>query len=149
MDKIEKEVLVRAPRAKVWAALTDVKRLSKWFHIDMHGDIKPGGMLRGEVVIEKFKGAKFEATVERVEPERALSWRWHPFAVEKGVDYSSEPTTLVEFTLSDAEGGTRLQLVESGFDKIPAARRAKAFEMNGGGWTEVTASIARDVGEQR
>jgi uncharacterized protein YndB with AHSA1/START domain len=61
------------------------------------------------------------------------------------VDYSAEPTTLVEFTLQDAEGGTALTIVESGFDRIPLARRAEAFRMNDQGWAGQMKNLERHV----
>jgi uncharacterized protein YndB with AHSA1/START domain len=82
-----------------------------------------------------YEGRAFEVTVDRVEPERLFSFRWHPFAVDPAVDYSSEPTTLVVFDLQEVEGGTLLTITESGFDGIPLARRAQAFTANEGGWT--------------
>ena len=78
-----------------------------------------------------------------VEPETRFAYRWHPFAIDPAVDYSAEPTTLIEFTLAEAEGGTLLTIVESGFDAIPAARRAKAFAMNGEGWAIQLEQVAR------
>jgi uncharacterized protein YndB with AHSA1/START domain len=85
---------------------------------------------------KRYEGMPFEFSVEKIEPERAISFRWHPYAIEPGVDYSGEPTTLIEFTLDDAPGGVLLTIVESGFDRIPLARRAKAFEANEGGWSK-------------
>ena len=80
-----------------------------------------------------------------MEPEKLLSWRWHPAAVEANVDYSAEPTTLVVFELKDAEGGTLLSVVESGFDDIPPQRRLDAFRMNSGGWDEQMKNIEKHV----
>jgi uncharacterized protein YndB with AHSA1/START domain len=83
--------------------------------------------------------------VERMDEPRLFAFRWHPYAVESGVDYSAEPTTLVEFRLDEVAGGTRLTVVESGFDRIPAARRDEAFRMNEGGWAEQLLNIERHV----
>ena len=85
------------------------------------------------------------AVVEQVQPEQLLSYRWHPYAVEPGVDYADEPTTLVEFHLADVADGTQLTVVESGFDRIPPERRATAFRMNDQGWAEQLTHIARYV----
>jgi len=79
--------------------------------------------------------------VERVEPERLFSFRWHPYAVEPGFDYSQEPTTLVKFELEDMENGTLLKVSESGFDHIPQTRRLKAFRMDSRGWDEQMSNI--------
>jgi hypothetical protein len=68
---------------------------------------------------------------------------WHPFAVDGGVDYGNEPTTLVEFTLSETADGVLLRIVESGFDAIPQSRRADAFEANSGGWAKQTELVRK------
>jgi len=65
---------------------------------------------------------------------RKFSFRWHPYAVDPGVDYSKEPTTLIVFELQEISGGTLLTISESGFDQIPLERRAKAFAANDAGW---------------
>jgi hypothetical protein len=70
-----------------------------------------------------------------MQPERLFSFRWHPGAVEPGIDYSSEPTTLVAFVLEGMPDGTLLTVTESGFDRIPIERRAKAFTDNEQGWS--------------
>ena len=79
------------------------------------------------------------------EPERLFSWRWHPAPIEAGVDYSKEATTLVVFELTEAAGGTMLRIVESGFDRIPAARRAQAYRLNDAGWAEQMKFIERHL----
>jgi uncharacterized protein YndB with AHSA1/START domain len=133
-DRIEKSKLLRAPLSRVFRALTDARELGAWFGVRLEGEISPGAHLRGRITNEGYEALTMEIWVEEVEPERRFSYRWHPFAVDPAVDYSAEPTTLVEITLAEAPGGTLLTVVESGFDAVPAARRAKAFEMNGEGW---------------
>ncbi len=145
-DRIEKKLLLRAPRARVWRALTDAKEFGKWFQVELAGPFAPGSRVHGKVTHPGYEGLKFEVTVERMEAERVFSWRWHPYAVEPGVDYSKEPTTLVVFELEEVQGGTMLTLVESGFDRIPLSRRADAFRMNEGGWAEQMKNIERHVG---
>lgn len=86
-----------------------------------------------------------EVQVERMDRERLFSFRWHPYAVDPAVDYAAEPTTLVEFCLEEVAGGTLLSIVESGFDRIPTARRAEAFRMNEGGWSEQALNLERHV----
>src|SRR5262249_11518637 len=86
-------------------------------------------------VQQPYAGMAFEITVDRIEPQRLFSFRWHPFAIDPKVDYSNEPTTLIEFTLEEKPDGVLLTVTESGFDRIPLERRAKAFEANDGGWT--------------
>lgn len=153
-DRIEKQILLRAPRARVWRALTDVKEFEQWFGVAFPEPFRPGAAMRGRIVgtsvdadiakaQQQFKDVPFEMTIDRIEPERLFSFRWHPNAVEPGVDYSSEPTTVVAFTLEDAAEGTMLTVTESGFDRIPLARRAKAFAANEGGWTIVPTLLDR------
>lgn len=145
-DRIEKQVVLKAPRARVWRALADAREFGSWFGVRMEGGgFAPGEVTRGRITYPGYEHLVFEVTVERMEPERLLSWRWHPAPVDPAVDYSKEPTTLVTFSLEDVPGGTRLTVVESGFDRIPLARRAEAFRMNEGGWEEQLRNVARHV----
>jgi uncharacterized protein YndB with AHSA1/START domain len=148
-DRIGKTIVVKAPRPRVWRALTEAGEFGQWFGVDLSGTFAPGQRLRGRITHPKYAHVTMEITVERVEPERLVSWRWHPYAVDPGVDYAAEPTTLVEFTLDDVPEGTRLTVVESGFDRIPAGRRAEAYRMNEGGWTSQVQNIARHVAPAR
>jgi uncharacterized protein YndB with AHSA1/START domain len=145
-DRIEKQIVLRAPRAKVWRALADAPEFGSWFGVDLKGAaFAPGARVRGKITIPGYEHVTMEVVIERMEPERLLSWRWHPYAVDPKVDYSKEPTTLVVFELKDAPAGTLLTVVESGFDQIPLARRAEAFRKNDGGWTAQIANIERHV----
>jgi len=144
-DRIEKKILLHAPLHRVWRALTDSTEFGAWFGVKFDGPFQPGASLRGVIVPttmdpevakaqKKHEGTPFQITVERIEPHRLFSFRWHPFAIESGVDYSAEPTTLVSFTLEEVAGGVTLTVTESGFDQIPLARRAQAFQANEQGW---------------
>jgi uncharacterized protein YndB with AHSA1/START domain len=143
-DSIEKHIVLRAPLARVWRALTDPKEFWKWFGMELEGSFEPGTTLRGSLV---YKGERLrtEFFVERIEPSTYLAYRWHPYAVDPQVDYSSEPTTLVEFRLSESEAGTELRITESGFEHIPQGRRAEAFRMDDAGWAQQILNIARHV----
>ena len=101
--------------------------------------------MQGTITVKGHEGMKFDITVDRMEPERLFSFRWHPYAVDAKVDYSNEPTTLIVFELKDVPEGTLLTVVESGFDGIPAARRAEAFRMNEQGWAMQLKNIERHV----
>lgn len=145
-DRIERRILLKASRARVWRALADAEEFGGWFGVALQGQsFVVGQRARGHITHPGYEHLVFEVLVERVEPERLLALRWHPAAVDPKVDYSQEPTTLVEFTLSDAEGGTLLTLVESGFDRIPPARRLDAFRMNSDGWDEQMKNIEAHV----
>lgn len=142
-DRIEKEIVVKAPRPRVWRALTDAAEFGKWFGAEMKDTFAPGARAQGRITHPDYEHLTLDMTVERMEPERLFSWRWHPYAVDPKQDYSGEPTTLVECELTDVPGGTRLRVVESGFDRIPLARRAEAYRMNSGGWAEQMQNIAK------
>ncbi|GAC1517430.1 MAG: SRPBCC family protein [Gemmatimonadaceae bacterium] len=133
-DRIEKQVRLESPRSRVWRALTDAREFGTWFGVALQGAFMAGKPIRGQITTPGYEHVPFEAIVDRIEPERFFSFRWRPYAIDPAVDYSAEPRTLVEFTLEDADGGTLLTVVESGFDGIPASRRVKAFEMNARGW---------------
>lgn len=146
-DRIEKQVLLRAPRSRVWRAVTNAEEFGKWFGVKLEGPFQVGRLVTGRITIPGYDHLKMEMTVERIDPETLFSYRWHPNAVKKseGVDYSKEPMTLVEFRLEDAPGGTMLTIIESGFDKIPANRRAEAFRANDGGWTAQAEKVRQYV----
>lgn len=149
MDRIEKEIVVRAPRSRVWKAISDAKQFGEWFRAEMKDGFSPGAPARGRILHPGYEHLTFEVYVERIEPERLFSYRWHPYAVDPNHDYSSEPTTLVTFELSEVPEGTRVKVIESGFDRIPLARRAEAFRMNSGGWEAQMQNIARYAGETK
>jgi uncharacterized protein YndB with AHSA1/START domain len=145
-DRIEKKIILRAPHQRVWRALSNAEEFGSWFGVKLDGPFTPGATLHGTIVPtiadaevaqkqKPYAGKTFDISVERVEPERLLSFRWHPFALEPGVDYSAEPTTLIVFQLEDVKEGVLLTVTETGFDSIPLARRAKAFGANEQGWS--------------
>ena len=144
-DRIEKKVKLRAPRSRVWRAIATAEEFGAWFGVKLEGPFAEGATVRGKITHPGYEHLTMEMLVERIEPERYFAYRWHPYAIETSIDYSSEPSTLVEFRLDEADGGTVLTIVESGFDRIPLARRAEAFRMNDGGWTEQAKNIERHV----
>jgi uncharacterized protein YndB with AHSA1/START domain len=144
-DRIEKNIVLHAPLPRVWRALTEAGEFGTWFGFALAGPFVAGKLTTGRVKNPGFEHVTVQMWIERIEPERLFSWRWHPGGIDKGVDYSKEPTTLVEITLEPDGDSTRLSLVESGFDALPADRRRRAFELNDGGWTEQMKNIARHV----
>lgn len=152
-DRIEKKVLLRAPLKRVWRAIADSHEFGSWFGLQLDGPFVQGARLRGVVVsstvnaevarvVKPHEGVVFDITIEKIEPERLFSFRWHPHAVKRDVDYSAEPTTLVVFTLEEVSDGVMLTITESGFDRIPLARRAEAFLANEAGWSMMARAIA-------
>ncbi len=146
-DRIEKETVVRAPRSKVWRAITDSKEFGKWFRAEMTDPFVEGAPARGRITHPGYEHLTIDVLVERIEPERFFSFRWHPYAVDPQMDYSQEPRTLVEFELEEIPEGTRIRVTESGFDQIPLARRAEAFRMNSNGWAAQLVNVAKYVDE--
>jgi uncharacterized protein YndB with AHSA1/START domain len=146
-DAVAKEILVRAPRSRVWRALTDAREFGRWFRAELAGPFVAGARAQGRVTHPGYEHLTFEVFVERMEPEHLFSWRWHPYAVDPQRDYSQEPTTLVVFELEEVPEGTRVRVTESGFDRIPLERRAEAFRMNSQGWGQQLDNIAEYVGQ--
>ena len=145
-DRIEKQIMIEAPLARVWRALTDHKEFGAWFRVKLDGPFVVGQPSRGHVTYPGYEHVAWNAQVLAMEPERRFAFSWHPYAVEPGVDYEAEPPTVVEFTLEAVAGGTLLHVTETGFDRIPAARRLEAFRMNEGGWAEQMQNIRQHVG---
>jgi uncharacterized protein YndB with AHSA1/START domain len=144
-DRIEKKVVLRASRSRIWRAITTVEEFNSWFGVKLRGVFAPGERLRGPITHRGYEHLTLELIVEKLEPERLFSYRWHPYAIKPDVDYSNEPTTLVEFKLEETAGNTELTVVESGFDLVPLARRAEAFRANNEGWAAQLENIARYV----
>ena len=144
-DRIEKTMVLRAPRSRVWRALADSQEFGAWFRVELEGVFAEGATVRGRITHPGYEHVTMEMQIVRMDPERLFSYRWHPYAIEPGVDYSVEATTLVEFRLEETPGGTRLSVVESGFDQLPSSRRNEAFRMNEGGWSEQLRNIERHV----
>lgn len=141
-DRIERKILLKAPRSTVWRALANAESFGKWFGVALDGKrFVAGERTQGQITYPGYEHLVWDVQVARVEPERVFAFRWHPYAVEPDMDYSSEPTTLVLFELEDMDGGTLLKVVESGFDNIPAERRLKAFRMNSRGWDDQMTNI--------
>jgi uncharacterized protein YndB with AHSA1/START domain len=147
-DRIEKRIELKAPVARVWRALTDYREFGEWFRVKIEGPFVPGEVSRGHITYPGYEHLQWEVMVKAMEPERLFSFTWHPYAVDPKMDYSAEPQTLVEFRLEKTAQGTLLLVTESGFDGIPAGRRAEAFLRNDGGWTEQMKNIERYVAEK-
>lgn len=148
-DRIEKRLELKAPVSRVWRALTDHREFGEWFRVKLDGPFVAGKMSRGQITYSGYEHVKWEAVVQKMEPERLFSFTWHPYAVDPKVDYAKEKPTLVEFRLEKTpSGGTLLLLSESGFDEVPSNRRVEAFRMNDGGWTEQMKNIESYVAQR-
>ena len=145
-DRIEKTIVLAAPIARVWRALTDAEEFGSWFGVKLTDRFRPGAPAQGQITHPGYEHLTMRITVEEMEPLRTFSFRWHPTAIDPAVDTSADPTTLVVFRLEEVPEGTRLTVVESGFDAIPLERRAPAFQRNDEGWAAQLHSIERHVG---
>lgn len=159
-DRIEKKILLRAPLSRVWRAISDSSEFGSWFGMKFDAPFTPGARMRGMIVPtkadpevaklqEKYSGTPFEIVIDRIIPERLFSYRWHPGAIDPNIDYSVEPMTLVVFELEQVADGVMLTITESGFDQIPLARRAKAFEANEGGWSHQVKMVEKHLQHER
>ncbi|HEY4038494.1 MAG TPA: SRPBCC family protein [Burkholderiaceae bacterium] len=157
-DRIEKKILLRAPCERVWRAISDAQQFGHWFGVEFDGAFVAGARLTGRIAPTKvdaeiarlqqpYSGKPFEVVIDRVEPMRLFSFRWHPFAIDPAIDYSKEAATLVVFELQEVTGGTLLTITESGFDRIPLERRARAFAANDQGWQAQTKLIEKYLAE--
>lgn len=145
-DRIEREILLKAPQPRVWRALANAEEFGAWFQVAFEGKVFVAGRpISGRFTAPGYEHLSFNAQIVEIEPERRLSMRWHPYAVDPAVDYSHEPTTLIEFEPRAVDGGTLLRVVESGFDKVPAPRRLEAFRMNSAGWKQQLRNIEQYV----
>jgi len=159
-DRIEKQILVKAPIARVWRALADSDEFGTWFGMKFDAPFAPGAVIPGAIVPTKvnaevaalqkpYEGVRFDITIVEMVPEKLFSYRWHPGPPEPGGDYSGLPTTLVEFKLEEVEDGVLVTLTESGFDKLPTERRATAFQANEGGWTMAVKLLETYAGDAK
>jgi uncharacterized protein YndB with AHSA1/START domain len=144
-NTIEKQIEIKAPRARVWRALTTHTEFAQWFGAALTSPFVVGQVSAGVIQTERWGDIDWKATVQKIEPESYFALTWHPFSLDKAVDYSKEIPTLVEFRLRDTAGGTLLTVKESGFDEIPAERRMKAFDAHTGGWEMQLQNIQEHV----
>ena len=145
-DRIEKLIELNAPIERVWRALTDHIEFGQWFRVKLDGPFAPGRLARGHITYPGYEHVQWQATVREMRAPHLFSFTWHPYAVDPAVDYSQEPTTLVEFRLAALARGTRLTIVESGFESLPPHRRPDALRMNDSGWTKQADNIREHVG---
>lgn len=145
-DRVEKSLDVRAPRSRVWRAISDAREFGTWFGLgeplELQGTFEPGGR-----ILVRWAGRRepeLFCTIERVEPERLLAFRWVPYEIADGDDPARHPTTLIEMRLADCDIGTRLTISESGFAALPADKQYKR-DQNGMGWAIQLQSIAQHL----
>jgi uncharacterized protein YndB with AHSA1/START domain len=144
-NRIEKRIELRAPVARVWRAISDYREFGAWFKVNIEAPFKAGQPAEGQITHPGYEHVRWRVVVQKIEPEELFSFTWHPYGIDPNIDYSKETPTLVEFRLSPLATGTLLVVTETGFDKVPAARRAEAFRMNDGGWAQQMKNIEQHV----
>ena len=148
-NRIEKRIELKAPVSRVWRALTDHREFGQWFGVRIDAPFVAGQASSGQITVPGYEHLRWHAVIQKMEPEKRFSFSWHPYAIDPQQDYSAETPTLVEFTLQPTGGGTLLLVTESGFDKLPAARRAEAFRMNDAGWSTQLKNIENHVARKQ
>lgn len=131
--QIEREVAIDAPVERVWALLTEAEHIGVWFgDAGAEIDLRPGGTMD----VRWSEHGSSKARIERVEPTSFFSYRWAPFRDPGGAEPGEGNSTLVEFTLTPDGAGTRLRVVESGFDRLACSpeQQAENAEGNTRGW---------------
>ena len=145
-DRIEKSIDLAAPIDRVWRALTDHNEFGAWFGVKLDGPFELNEISTGHITYPGYEHVKWEAKIVRMEPPKLFAFTWHPYAIDPAVDYSSEPATMVEFELGETLTGTRLIVVETGFEALPPHRQPDCLRMNTSGWEEQLRRIAAHVG---
>jgi len=147
-NRVEKQIALKAPVARVWRALTDFNEFGEWFRVKLEGPFVAGQVSRGMITHPGYEHLKWEAMVVKMEQGRLFTYTWHPYSVDPAIDYSKETPTLVEFRLEATADGTLLTVTESGFEKVPAERRDEALRMNEGGWAAQMKNIEHYVAQR-
>lgn len=153
-DRIEKSLLLRAPLQRVWDAVTDSRAFGHWFGAEFDGPFVAGEKVTGRIALTKvdakiadmhkpYLGMACDLLIERIEPMQLFSFRWETYPVDNERGDEDPPVTLVTFRFEEVAGGTQLTIVESGFDRIPLARRAQAFADNQQGWEVQSGLLAK------
>lgn len=150
-NRIEKQIELKAPVSRVWRALTDYREFGAWFLVKLDGPFVVGQVSRGQMTYPGYEYIKWEAVVQKMEPERLFSFTWPQIQsldrASYSGDYTKSPTTLVEFRLEKTAGGTLLTVSESGFEKVPADWRLEAIRRNDGGWAEQLKNVEKYVAQ--
>ena len=145
-DHIRKTIMLDAPVSRVWLALVDQHEFGQWFRVRLDQPFRPGGLSTGRMTYPGYEHYPWRATVERMDEERLLSFRWHDFDENSGIPIAEQATTLVEFVLEPVDAGrTKLTITESGFDSLPESRRIEVMRGNSEGWTIQAENIVAHV----
>ena len=145
-DRIVKTIELRAPATRVWRALTDHEEFGQWFRVKLDGPFLHGALSTGHMTFPGYEDYPWLARIETVEPESLFAFRWYHTDATPEAELADQPTTLVEFRLEPIDGGTRLTIIESGFESLPDPKRLEILRSNMEGWDIQAGNIAAHVG---
>ena len=147
LDRIEKIVDLDAPLSRVWEALTDHEKFGEWFRVRLDNPFVVGEITTGNITYPGYEHMVWESLTEALEPERLFAFSWPPKTVDPDSTYSDDAKVMVEFRLEPTDSGTRLTIVESGFQQFPEKKRLEVLRSNTEGWeiqsTNIAAYVAR------
>jgi uncharacterized protein YndB with AHSA1/START domain len=152
-DRIQKTITLRAPRGRVWRAISNPKDFGAWFGASLDGPFEPGARVAGTITPttvhpanaaeqRAFSGVPVELLIDRVEPDHLVAFRWQPYAVSSKDDAA---LTQVSFELNDDHDGVVLTITESGFEALPEDKRSEAYADNERGWEKQLELIRKYV----
>lgn len=129
-DRISREVVIDAPPGVVWAIVTEPRHVARWFSDEAEIDLRPGGAM----LLTWHGHGSYAGRVEAVEQPHRFAFRW--LRREGGGQPGEGTSTLVEFTLEPEGEGTRLRVIESGFQRLAwaAEEKARYADENAAGW---------------
>ncbi len=139
-DRIEKSTTIAAPIERVWQALSDHEQFGAWFKVALDQPFAVGTPSTGRMTYPGYEHYPWEAEIVELTPPRRFVYRW-PTGGDIDTVQPREQWTTVTFTLEPVDGGTRVTVVEDGFDRVPEPRRAAAIRSNTGGWEEQMRNI--------
>lgn len=146
-NRIVKTIELAAPLSRVWEAIADHRRFGAWFRVHLDQPSSPGALSTGHMTYPGYEHYPWRATIEAMEPMSRFAFRWHHFDDKSGVKVQDEPTTLVEFLLEETSEGTRLTIIESGFESLPDPRRLEILRGNTQGWDIQATNIEQYVAQ--
>ena len=145
LNRIEKVVDLAAPVARVWQAITDHTEFGAWFRVRLDNPFKVGESTTGQVTYPGYEHMKWVSFTERMDHERLFAFSWHPSDMDPETNYDKDAKVMVEFHLEPTETGTRLTIIESGFQQFPELKRLEVLRSNTEGWDIQAKNIARHV----
>jgi len=144
MNRYEREEFLAAPLTRVWAAISEPAKLKEWFAEPTYS-MTPGGEGALRFKFEDGSEGTPPVQVVAVEPPNRFAFRWRSHSADPAKSVAEQANTLVEITLVEEADGTRIRVIESGFEALPDEVRDTALRENAQGWPEVIGNLATYV----